>query len=262
VATLPDGLDPCDLLVQKGQGAFQSALTNAVDVLEFKLNRVWSKEGHSVEGKRRAVDAVLGILALAPQTRTVKLELMVNRIAVRAGLKEETVWKRLDEVREQKARPRPGTQGQGSAAPEQTQEMRQAPAPPHEVELVEVLLADPALVPVAKVAVAPSQLEHPGLRRLVENLYLLYEEGLTPDLDHLRPRIDNPRLLARALEWQERGLAKPDRQAYLGEVLTRFRQRQAARLKLELKNQLQAAPDHASAVEVLRQLQNQTQELM
>src|SRR5205814_2679641 len=29
VATLPEGLDPCDLLVQKGAESFQSALTNA-----------------------------------------------------------------------------------------------------------------------------------------------------------------------------------------------------------------------------------------
>jgi DNA primase len=250
VASLPEGLDPCDLLTQKGPEPFRSALTKAVDVLEFKLNRVWAREGTSVEGRRRAIDAVLGILALAPKTRSVKLELMVNRIAGRAGLKEETVWSRLDELRGA-ARDRPGTQGQGLPAPEQPQETRQGPAAIHEVELVEVLLAEPALVKNAQAALDPARIEHPGLRRLVEELFLLLEEGLTPDLDHLRPRVDNPALLARARQWLEKGTANPDRQATLHNVLTRFRQRQAVSLRRELQNQVQSA-DHAQAVELLR----------
>ena len=61
VATLPDGLDPCDLLVQQGPEPFQSALTKAVNVLEFKLNRVWAREAQGgLEGQHRAVEAVLG----------------------------------------------------------------------------------------------------------------------------------------------------------------------------------------------------------
>ena len=51
VATLPEGLDPCDLLVRQGPAPLQAALTNAVDLLEFKLNRVLDSEGASgVEG--------------------------------------------------------------------------------------------------------------------------------------------------------------------------------------------------------------------
>jgi len=264
VARLPEGLDPCDLLAQKGPAPFQSALTEAVDVLEYKLKRVWSTEGTSVEGRRRAIDAVLGILALAPEARTVKLELMVNRIAINAALKEEKVWARLKELREtQKARERPRTQGQGHAAPEQTQETRQAPAARHEVELLEVLLAEPDLVGEAKAEIDPGHIEHPGIRLLLNGLYDLHEEGLTADLDHLRLRIDNPPLLARTLEWQERGLANPNRQAYWEQVRSRFRQLRAEGPKLELKKQLHAAMaagDHDRAMELLRQLQNQTRE--
>jgi DNA primase len=260
VARLPEGLDPCDLLAQKGPGPFQSALTEAADVLEYKLNRVWSREGTSVEGRRRAIDAVLGIVALAPEARTLKLELIVNRIAVRAGLKEEILWTRLRELRnEREARERPRTPGQPT--PEQTQETRQAPAARHEIELMEVLLAEPGLVGTVRNDIDPERIEHPGIRRLLEGLYDLHEEGLSPDLDHLRPRIDNPRLLAKAREWQELGQAKPDRQAYWQEVRARFRQLQAQRLKRDLQTQLHAAGDHDAAVEVLRRLQNETREL-
>src|SRR5205085_12150257 len=91
VAALPAGLDPCDLLVQEGPEPFRAALTNAVDVLEFKLNRVLSLDAATgVEGRRRAVEAMLGVIALAPplpgQAGAVKQELMITRIAHRLGL--------------------------------------------------------------------------------------------------------------------------------------------------------------------------------
>ena len=37
IAGLPDGLDPCDLLVQQGPEPLKQALAKAVDVFEFKL---------------------------------------------------------------------------------------------------------------------------------------------------------------------------------------------------------------------------------
>jgi DNA primase len=96
VATLPEGLDPCDLLVQRGPDAFLDALSGAVDALDFKLNRVLSAEsGSGVEGRRRAVDAVLRVIALAPdlsgEAGALKRQLIVTRIAQRLSLREETV---------------------------------------------------------------------------------------------------------------------------------------------------------------------------
>ena len=40
IATLPDGLDPCDLLVAQGPEPFRQVLAGAVDALEFKLNQL------------------------------------------------------------------------------------------------------------------------------------------------------------------------------------------------------------------------------
>jgi DNA primase len=269
VATLPEGLDPCDLLVRHGPESFQSALTKAEDVLEFKLSRVCTQNDlRTVEGRRQAIDAVLTVLALAPETRSVKLELMVNRIAHRLGvLKEETLWARLMELREKRAsgardprRPAAGkpTGGGPWDAAGQGPEVRQASAAVHEVELLEVLLADPGLVATASAELPARVVEHPGLRLLLEGLYRLQAEGVVPDLDQLRSRIDNQALLAKALHLQELGSTKNDKPAYLREVLGRFRERQQAQVKQELQNQLLAARDHDTAVELLRQLQNQT----
>src|SRR5262249_22082311 len=68
IATLPDGMDPCDLLVQRGPDAFRQALGTAVDALDFKLKRLLSPPASDgIEDRRRAADMVLGILALVPE---------------------------------------------------------------------------------------------------------------------------------------------------------------------------------------------------
>jgi DNA primase len=260
IATLPEGLDPCDFLVQQGAEPFQAALTNAVDVLEFKLNRVLATgTAGGIETQRKAIDEMLRVIALAPsmvgKDDAVKKELMVNIISKRLSIKEETIWARLRESRAISTRKQQEVENQTAAEDEK----RTAPAAALEIELLQVLLADPDLVPVAaEGGLVPAQVDHPGLRLLLEGLYRLQAEGQPPVLDLLRARIDNPRLMEKALEWQDIGRKHRDRAAWLEDILARFRQRRALPVKQELHNRLQAASDHAQAVELLRQLQNRS----
>jgi DNA primase len=263
IATLPEGLDPCDLLVQQGAEPFRTALTNAADVLEFKLKHVLATgTAGGIEAQRKAVDEMLRVIALAPpmvgKDDAVKKELMVNSISRRLAIKEETIWARLRELR---AGQRKNDAGQRPSESDEPEEPRTAPAAPLEIKLLQVLLADPDLVPVAADGgLVPAQLDHPGLRLLLEGLYRLQAEGQPPVLDLLRARIDNARLMEKALEWQDVGRQHRDRRAWLEDILARFRQRRALPVKQELQNRLQAASNHAQAVELLRQLQNRSDE--
>jgi DNA primase len=255
VATLPPGLDPCDLLVQQGADALRRVLEQAVDALEFKLNRVLGGQTNlGVEECRRAIDAVLGVIALAPpppgQAGTLKTQLMVGRIARRLGLKEENVWARLRELRARKDGAGPAPRQADEPSP------RSAKAPPEESQLLQVLLADPALVPEARSAVAVDEITHPGLRKLLAGLYALQDAGEPPTLDQLRPRLDSVPLAVKALELQDVGRANPDRPVWLRQLLTRFAERRQRRAQQELHDQLRAACDHAQALELLRQLQH------
>lgn len=258
VATLPEGLDPCDLLIQEGGAErFQKVLAGAVDALDFKLSQLLSSEAvQGVEGRRRAIDAVLGIIALAPEipghAGGVKRDLVVNRIAHRLGIEERTVRARLQELRRQKPEERrpPG--------PEAGEEKREAPAVPRERQLLQVVLAEPGLVPDAAREIRPEEIQHLGLRRLLAGLYTLQTEGETADLDGLRPRMmDVPRLAEAALALQEQGRGVPDRAACLRGLAAEFRRLRELPEKQELKNQLRAADDQA-ALELLRRLQKQS----
>jgi hypothetical protein len=179
---------------------------------------------------------------------------MVTRIAQRFALKEETVWAR---VRELRAARHAHEQRRGEPA-SPAEQQRSARADPLERDLLTVLLAEPALVAVAQAEVSAREVHHLGLRRLLEGLYRLQAEGVPPELDRLRSRIDNPRLMEKALEMQEQGRAHADRAAWLKGVLERFRERRARPERQELQNQLHAASDHARALELLKQLQNRT----
>src|SRR5262249_6085189 len=121
IASLPEGYDPCDLLLQRGAEAFRSALGSAVDALEFKIDQILSQRNtESIEGKRRAVDSLLGMLALAPwqtgETGAIKRQLVVTRIAHRFSLSEESLWGRLAEIREG-SRSRSQAGGPGAGGP-------------------------------------------------------------------------------------------------------------------------------------------------
>ena len=258
IATLPDGLDPCDLLVKSGAEPFKAVLINAVDALDFKLGCVLTTEAMaSVEGRRRAIDEVLRILAMLPDTPSqasaMKRELAVSRMAHRAGVNEETVWRRLAELRKEK-RPRPAERA--AAEPAEPG----ARAEPLERELLEVLLAEPGLVARARTEVPAEMMRHAGARRVLVELYALLEEGKTPGMDQVRARLtDSPGLVERVAAAQAAGLKAIDRNAWLEAILERFRQREQAMQRDEVRNQLKNAPSHLPPpVELLRQLQVQT----
>lgn len=261
IATLPEGLDPCDLLSAQGPEPFRKALESAVDVFEYKMQRAWAKHaGRGLEGQRQAAEEILGVLALAPNERSVKLELMVNRIAHRLLIKEETVWARLTELRsvrkdaDSRENP-PVVEAQAPAAPE----MRSGPPAPHERELVELLLAEPALVSRSVVELPLEEMEHPGLYKVIESLYRLHALGQPADLDHLRDVLDNERLWDKLQDLQLQGLDCPDRPDVFRKVMVRFRERRLQRRKQALINQLQQAADEATKLTLLRQLRDLSQ---
>ena len=267
VATLPDGLDPCDLLIQPGGvDVFTHALKTAQDALEFKLNLLWEKESGSpsVEGQRRIVDAILGVMALAPpvpsQAGQVRQELIVTRVAHRLGLRQETVWARLAELKaerrskeqqrmseERRAEPRPATTlAPRSASGQQVIER----------QLLELLLAEPALVPDAYATVPPETLTHTGLRRMLEELYALHAAGEPPDLDALRVRlIDRPDLAESALRLQEVGRSMTERPAWLGRIIDAFARMVEEAAKSDVKREMASATDDDTTLALLKRLQ-------
>ena len=277
VAALPDGLDPCDLLVQPGgEELFRSALANAADALEFKLDQLLRRESATgVDGSRRVIDAILGVMALAPpvpnQAGQVRQELIVTRLAQRLGVRQETVWARFGElkaarrVQQQQAAPArpaavqtsvprapaggPAGGGEVAAAP------KAGRAEKAERQLLEMLLADPDLVPAARTQVAAEAVTHTGLRRLLSELYALADAGHPADLDGLRVRLlDRPDLVDAAGRLQDVGRGMTDRPAWLARVLAFFVEQRGEADRRSAKDRLTggAMGDDETAAVLLR----------
>ena len=139
-----------------------------------------------------------------------KQELIVTRLSHRLGLKQETVWARFGELKkihEQKERERlrkEREQEQNRHSVSGFVELRSDVAMPTterprgglkpgpeaaaEKQLVELLLADPALVPVAAAQLTPEEITHSGLRRILAELYAIHAAGTVPDMEALRAR--------------------------------------------------------------------------
>jgi len=264
IATLPDNYDPCDLLAAHGAEPLKKALKNAVDALDFKLTRLLEREEYQgIQGTKRMVDAILGILALAPEmpgkAGQVKRELILTRVAQRLNLRLETVWARFGELREGKKKETVRSAIE-SAFPAQSGEPipKAGPAPELERQLVELLLADPALVPQAACEIQAEELTHPGLRKLLAGFYQLRASGEPPELDGLRAMISDHALMTWAMEHREIGRSNRDRPRYFKEVLNKFREKREAQGKGLLKNQLHAASDHDAAIDILRKFQKKS----
>jgi DNA primase len=222
VAALPDGLDPCDLLVRPdGPGTFRKALASAVDALDFAFARLLGPDDvPPVETARAAHDRILRVMATSASLHgkgyntalRVKQELILTRLAQRLRIGFETVRRRFaDLVREHKqkadaqaakaapaAGPAPRVQA-SAARTSQPPAPRVTAAVRAELELVELLLAHPRFVAEAAAAVSAAEFTHPDARRVLEELYALHAAGLVPDMERLRDRLaDRPDLYERA----------------------------------------------------------------
>jgi DNA primase len=273
VATLPEGLDPCDLLVRPGGAeTFKQILTSAADALDFKLNRLLERDDtNTVEGTRRVIDEVLGVMAAAPEMPSrgaqVKQELIVTRLAHRLGLRQETVWARFGELRSERrkkeqqaiqkgyatATPMPGAAR--VTTPRDAGKTKTDPTSAAELQLLELLLAHPGFVPQASVAVKPDKITHTGVRRILEELFAVHAAGRVPDIDSLRERLaDRPDLFEAAARRQFVGQQMREPEQWLGRILKRFEEMETEAVRRSVKDQLAAANDD-EATELLRRLQ-------
>lgn len=284
VATLPDGLDPCDLLLKDGGvETFKKVLTSAADALDFKLNKLFERDSNpNVEAERRIATDILGTMASAPAipgaAAQMKRESIVNRLAHRLKWKQETVWARYGELRKEyeqrekeraqkeREQPREGRPTVRSDAVMPTNERPRGAkgggvAEAAERQLVELLLADPALVPAAATQLTAEEITHSGLRRILTELYAIHAAGAVPDLEALRARLDDrPDLFdVAAYRLTPVGQAMQDRAEWLNRLLKRFAELKAEATAKSVTQRLASASDE-EAMELFRQLQKtQTQ---
>ena len=228
VATPPDGLDPCDLLLQRGRDAFATLLDTAVDAWDHKLN-VLTRGIDPASGSHAATAALeemIQFLARGPSqaARETTHQLRVNQLLSRLA---RTFQVPDDVLREQIAKER--QRRRTGAKPAETGARPSATIDSWERDLMETLLAEPEAVARAAEAIPPAELTDAGCRAIYEKCTALSAASVLPDFERLMLELEDAELrglLVRLDEAAQRRVeGGVDLAAHVPELLESFARR-------------------------------------
>ncbi|MDP6502495.1 MAG: DNA primase [Planctomycetota bacterium] len=90
VATLEGGLDPCDFIQERGPQAFEEAILQAREILDYKLHQARNRyDFNSIDQKTRATEEILGLITKIQNP--VKQSLFIQRAADELRVPEQTL---------------------------------------------------------------------------------------------------------------------------------------------------------------------------
>ena len=181
VATLPEGEDPDSLVRSKGAEALRRYLSDAVDVMERKIQILERRDYFSsISGVRKAIDSLL------PSVRAAADEVLrgvyIARISERTGVPRETIEREAIEGAPRETRGPPAYERRRQPEGRRTQDARadaasvRARVEPERI-IVALALLDESLLEQATTRLGPDHFRHPLYRRMYEELVHLYAEG-------------------------------------------------------------------------------------
>ena len=225
VLTLPDELDPCDFLLQRGAAELAELLPQGVDALEhhFSLATGGLEANASIHQATQAAERVLATLAKAPRLRAdtptaarVKEQQILHRLSRRCGIAEEVLRDRLTALR------RNARQTPASASGEQAEvnPPRDLTLDPWERELLELLMRTPESIHTVLGAIGPDDLRSSVCRDIVLALSDLAEAHGEITFASLLLAFDEPEMKQLLVDLDE---SERTRQADAGEIPARLK---------------------------------------
>jgi len=173
LASVPQGKDPCDYILNSGKEAFDRLLDGAVDVLQYKWDRLREKfaEDDTLAGRKAALEEYLQAIAVglpAGNISPVDAGLLVNRISTIVGLTSTQINKELNTriTRAARAASYDAKNKQVPAA-----DLGQGLFAAAQREILEVLLNEPRFYKTIKGAIKADDFDVPLLRQTAQILF-------------------------------------------------------------------------------------------
>jgi len=173
VAAVPEGQDPCDYLIDQGKPAFEALIAGAVDVLQFKWERLNNKfaQDSTLAGRRAAIDEFLqtvGTSIYAGQISAIDRGLIVNRLSRLIGLDARRIESELVRRIRTLAGPASGKETAAESNPAVWGRGVEAAA---QRELLEVLLNAPELYAGIRDDISVETFTVPIFKQIAQDLF-------------------------------------------------------------------------------------------
>lgn len=220
ILTLPEELDPCEFLLERGAEPFLQMLGGAVDALEHKTRTATRgidllRDTHQAN---QALEEILATIAKAPAPATgapadspLREQQLMSRLARQFAVPEGELRSRVNQLRRQPQRgaPRPAAERPAAVAePQRLPKVRDLDA--REVELLEILVVHPELAELALREIEVGQLKSECIRTIYRTIHGIHDSGGTPDFGNVLTALDDPGLKNIWVELDERAHAKAE----------------------------------------------------
>lgn len=239
ILTLPDDLDPCEFLLERGSNSLRELIAQSADALEHAFANATRGIDlqHDIQGTTRALEHLLAIIAKAPRLRSdttidhrLREERFLQRLARDFRTSEESLRDRVARLR-QSSGPRRVPAAPDASTAEVPPEASLTPSKleSHERELLELLLTAPEVYERISASVGVEQLAHPHARALYQKFTDLARVGVLPDFQRLLLEFEDQQIRTLLVDLDERARVRrsTEVETWLGGVLTHYLQRRS-----------------------------------
>lgn len=231
LCVLPDGLDPCDFIRERGVDPLVTLVAEAPDALGYIIGqaRQGASRGSLAE-ENRALDQVLDHISevptLAGSAQLAMVNLSIHRISREFGVPEEVLRRMLEEKRATRRNWERRAEQRAQAEVAVDELATSEPIDPVERQVVAALVAYPARAGDFQALLPASEVKHPRMRFLVEQAYALFAAaGPDATVDGLRERLDDRELDRMVIDLIEVPSTWAEPGPVVDEILSRLRER-------------------------------------
>jgi DNA primase len=237
LASVPEGKDPCDFLLAAGKEGFERLIADAVDVFQFKWDRLREKfaSEDTLVGKKSAIDEYLQAIATTMQSgkiHDIDLGIRVKQISKIIGLDDRQINAELNK-RLRRAQRAAGYESRGVNVPDIDYGQGRFAAAQRNV--LEVLLNEPRLYEMVKQKISADIFDVPILRQMAAIIFETLDSDINASLKEILAHTDSVVLGNCTLELASTGQKKGNFESTLAGALSVIEQHKAQEQNTNIK---------------------------
>jgi len=237
LASVPEGKDPCDFLLAAGKERFEQLIDEAVDVFQFKWNRLTESfsRDETLAGRKSAIEEFLQTVATSlwsGNLAAIERGLIVNRLSKIIGLDSKEINAELHK--------RIGRSAKTASYNVENQKVRSVDLGEGlfaiaQREILEVLLNEPKLFEIVKQKITAEDFDVPMLRQTASILFETLSTDPETRLAEILARAESPEAGSLIVELAQSGEAKGNFKSRLTGALDAIGRHHAQGRKSEIK---------------------------